>query len=231
MKTIMIAMSEFDKYSDNYSGIVGESVRFTGLDIDFFTKVKVDKILSIIEDFENGVVLDFGCGTGTTDKWLLKTLRNLHGVDVSEKSICVAREGCPEVKYSAYEPPRIPYEDNVFDYIFTINVMHHIPTEEHSRTMDELHRVLKNNGKIIIFEHNPFNPVTRHVFNNCPLDVNANMINPSRLKKLFSDSNLKYEGTEYILFFPFKSKIFRKIESFMKLVPMGAQYVSIAKKV
>jgi hypothetical protein len=32
---------------------------------------------------------------------------------------------------------------------------------------------LKEDGHFIIFEHNPINPVTRHLVKNCPFDADA----------------------------------------------------------
>ena len=45
----------------------------------------------------------------------------------------------------------LPFEDNTFDYIISIAVIHHLRTEsERYKAIDELLRVLKPNGKMLI---------------------------------------------------------------------------------
>ena len=49
------------------------------------------------------------------------------------------------------------------------------------KLFDELHRVLAVGGMVIVFEHNPMNPLTVRAVNNCPFDENAVLVNARTL--------------------------------------------------
>ncbi len=60
--------SEFDAYSKSYDEAVNSSIGFSGLKVDFFTRVKAQYIKGLIAgqfgDAKGVRVLDVGCGVG-----------------------------------------------------------------------------------------------------------------------------------------------------------------------
>ena len=56
--------------------------------------------------------------------------------------------------------------------------------------MKTLYQRLAPGGAIVIFENNPFNPVTRKIVNDCPYDKDAILLKPSKLKTLLIDAGL-----------------------------------------
>lgn len=171
-----------------------------------------------------------GCGVGTTDKNLTGTFTNLSGCDVSEDSIEVAKNNNPTVEYKTYNGETLPFEDNTFDVVFTINVMHHVPPESWDRFLSECKRVLKKGGRFIVFEHNPLNPLTLKAVKACPFDKDAVLLKMDHMKELVSKSTLSVRSSSYIIFFPFKGKVFRLIEKLLFWLPLGAQYYVTATK-
>ena len=75
-----------------------------------------------------------------------------------------------------------------------------------------------------IFEHNPLNPVTRQVFENCPFDVDAEMLTTRQTHELALASGLRIQHSAYTLFFPKPLKILRPLERYLRWLPLGAQY-------
>ena len=68
--------------------------------------------------------------------------------------------------------------------------------------LNELHRILKPGGVIIIFEHNPLNPLTRYAVNTCPFDENAKLISANKMKEKLITSGFKNIEINYRIFFP-----------------------------
>jgi hypothetical protein len=110
------------------------------------------------------------------------------------------------------------------------NVLHHVSPELRAGVMEDIYRILQHSGFLFIFEHNPYNPVTRHLVNTCPFDENAVLITPFEIKRLVSAALLKPILLQYTLFFPAFLKGMRFLEPFLKKVPIGGQYFIFAEK-
>ena len=54
----------------------------------------------------------------------------------------------------------------------------------------------------MIYEHNPFNPLTCHAVNTCPFDENAVLLKPIRLRQLFQEAGMEFLLQEYRVFSP-----------------------------
>ena len=218
----------FDDYVETYHREVQSSIDFIGQDVDFFIKLKADIVHKIAcRHFpEPGEIkiLDIGSGIGLTDSHLTTRIKNLYGVDVEKGVVAKAKEKNPGVKYELYDGLKLPFEDNTFDMIFTINVMHHIKPGKWLSFIEETKRVIKPGGIFAVFEHNPLNPLTRLAVSRCEFDRDAVLIRKSRLKKMFEEKGFKTELQAFIVFFPFKPKLFRTIERGLNWLPLGAQY-------
>ena len=220
---------DFDKYSDNYKNKVNHSISFIKKGHDFFTEEKY-KILKKHLVSKYLKILDIGCGIGSIHHFFEKDEISLTGIDVSDKSLHAARKNFPENKYLSYDRKRIPFPDNTFDFIFAINVLHHVPVNLWRDFISESYRVLNFQGKIIIIEHNPFNPLTRIAVNNCEFDKKAVLLSHFKTQKLFRDSGYKNIFTEHFLFFPFSNSLSAYITEKLSWLPMGAQYLTVGHK-
>jgi polyphosphate kinase 2 (PPK2 family) len=89
--------------------------------------------------------------------------------------------------------------------------------------------LLSEQGELVIFEHNPYNPVTVRAVNTCPFDKNAVLLKPNELRKYIVENGMKIEKTKFCLFFPAFLKRFRFIEKYISAIPLGGQYFILAK--
>ncbi len=80
---------------------------------------------------------------------------------MSAACIQTARERNASVDYSVYDGQRLPYDDASFDFAYTICVMHHVPPAQWPAFAAEMRRVVKPGGMAAVFEHIPYNPLTR----------------------------------------------------------------------
>lgn len=224
----------FDDYVESYKNEVDDSIGFIGQDVDFFIEIKAELLLKLADknfrDLSAIKVLDIGSGVGLVDSFLKGKIKNLYGVDVEEGVVEKAKYNNPEVNYSIYNGSKLPFEDNTFDLCFAINVMHHVPPSLWENFLQEMRRVLKPGGLAAVFEHNPLNPLTRLAVARCEFDRDAVLLHHGKIKSLFKTAGLKLFEDKFIVFFPFKAKLFRGIESALGWLPLGAQHYVTGKK-
>lgn len=220
---------DFDNFSENYNEILKGQLRFFGEKDIYFAEYKVKLIKKYIKS-EPKRILEYGCGIGRNLKFLLEQFPNseIYGCDVSEKSLGVAAQDFPRAHLFLLGKDII---NDKFDLIFMANVIHHIKPESRMRMLKEMHDMLTSDGCVFIFEHNPYNPVTRHLVSTCPFDEDAELLKSGELKRLLSESGFVIQETRYTLFFPAFLKFLRFLEvGMLAYMPFGGQYFILAKK-
>ena len=105
-----------------------------------------------------------------------------------------------------------------------------MPFSEHFDLICEVSRTLKSGGIFMIYEHNPFNPLTCHAVNTCPFDENAVLLKPIRLRQLFQEAGMEFLIQEYRVFFPSFLALLRPIEKNLAWLQLGAQHYVIGDK-
>mgnify|MGYP001578208326 CR=1 FL=1 len=102
-----------------------------------------------IEDGDR--VLDLGCGNGRlVDLFKDKNIEYV-GVDNSARLIEAARHRYPGKKFLVAGALNLPFPANSFDKVFSIAVLHHIPSEEMRHYFfQEINRVLKPGGLAVV---------------------------------------------------------------------------------
>lgn len=175
---------DFDRHAKGYEGEVDRSVSFTGRNSAFYARRKAEILEEIVGRGQGSLrglsLLDVGCGTGTTDQVLAPRVRRLHGVDVSEEMLIKAQRNVPSAEFSWYDGKKLPFDDETFDIVVAICVLHHVPTSERFKVVSEMVRVVQREGVVAVFEHNPYNPLTRHAVNTCDLDRDAVLLPPAK---------------------------------------------------
>lgn len=221
-----MAGSEFDRHAANYSSAIEETIGVFGQSHDFYVRHKAILLKEAFAKFPvRPKVLDVGCGIGLVHPLLEPLVSELHGVDVSAASIETAKVNNASVHYQSYDGHKLPYRDAEFDAAFAICVMHHVPVPEWSAFGAEMARVVKPGGLLVVIEHNPANPATQWVVHRSPLDENAVLVRPGKLRGILSAAGVEKIGTQYVLFTPFDGGIFRKLDGLLSAVPLGAQYM------
>ena len=228
---------EFDAFKDDYREQLERSVSLVGQSADFFSEVKAKLLLKIaarhFPDNSKLKVLDVGCGIGLTDDFIIGKFGFVSGVDVAPGVIAAARESHSELKnsveYQVYDGSRLPYPDGYFDIAFTICVLHHVNREQRTGFVSEMKRVTKKGGLNLIFEHNPYNPLTRYVVNRCPFDTDAILLQARESRQLFSLAGLETVELSYFLFFPWRGRLFQAVGHWLRFLPFGAQYVVVGR--
>jgi ubiquinone/menaquinone biosynthesis C-methylase UbiE len=96
-------------------------------------------------------VLDLGCGNGRFYEEFISRGVFYNGLDFSEKIIEIARKNNPKGDFRVADALNIPFEDNSFDKVYSIAVLHHIPSFDlRIRFLEEIKRILRDDGYLIL---------------------------------------------------------------------------------
>jgi ubiquinone/menaquinone biosynthesis C-methylase UbiE len=100
-------------------------------------------------------ILDMGCGSGRYTIALTKTgAEKVYGIDLGKESIRKAaliaeKSGIRNIEFDVGSVLDLPYEDNLFDFIYSNGVLHH--TENLEQGINELYRTLKPGGESFLY--------------------------------------------------------------------------------
>ena len=122
-------------------------------------------VVSFVEKSKGLKLLDVGCGTGELLLMLSEKLENpgLYGIDISKNMLMIAEKklgGKALLKISDVES--LPFKDNEFDYVITCEAFHHYLNQ--NKAINEMKRVLKDGGKLIIADVNFFFDIFHRIF-------------------------------------------------------------------
>lgn len=92
------------------------------------------------------VILDYGCGTGGTTKFLEK-YGQVYGVDINSTAIKFSQKR--NVNCQIIKKNKIPFKKNTFDLVVLLDVIYH-KSFNTNLDLKEIKRVLKPNGILLV---------------------------------------------------------------------------------
>lgn len=117
-----------------------------------------ERVLEIFGEQPSGPILDWGCGSGRTLRWLQHYpgwRQNYHGCDVDAEAIEWLRQNGQSNLAVCNDDPPLPYPDQTFDGLFAFSVLTHIHPAKHRNWYVELRRVLKPGGRAYLTTQGP----------------------------------------------------------------------------
>lgn len=101
-------------------------------------------------------ILDVGCGTGSFLEFYLRYTRQLYGIDTSPAMMDIARQRLgQEAELHLGSAAEMPYPGNHFDLIVSMLVLHEMDQPIRLAVLEEMKRVLKPDGKILLIDFDP----------------------------------------------------------------------------
>lgn len=226
--------AEFDGFADQYAGQHAANVAITGEGPMYFAEYKVADLAALVrhEGVKASQILDFGSGIGNSVPFFRHYFPDaeLSCADVSERSAEIARSRFGDREHYVLIGHDIPLPVASQDIVFTACVFHHIAHDAHVFWLSELYRVTKPGGLLVVYEHNPLNPLTVRAVNTCPFDANARLIRASALRRRAVEARWTQVRAAYKVFFPAPLRALRPLEPQLGWCPLGAQYRVSARR-
>ena len=180
-----------------------------------------DFLIKIKSETNNKDILDFGCGTGNfTEKVIDFNPKKIVAIDISEEAIKKAKEKLINknelVEYRVENCENLNLNSNSFDLAYGSGILHHLDL---NKSLGELKRILRKNGKIVFIEPMATNPLI-NLYRLLTPKARSQDEHPFRvsdlkyIKSLFKNVEIKYYGFFTLIFFKFyknpkDSKIFK----------------------
>ena len=110
----------------------------------------IDGLLQEEENLGALSLLDVGCGDGWYTARFAEKAKEVVGIDPSEQAIGFAKQLVKKAAFRVGSATDIPFDDETFDVVVSIQTLEHIPPEDLSRACEEITRVVKRGGAVII---------------------------------------------------------------------------------
>lgn len=216
--------SEFDRFAGDYASLHQQNIAISGEEPAYFADYKLHCIERLVGSNYREPVLDFGCGIGMLTERLRHGFVEVHGYDPSSESLNIARQRSPSTFHE--QESQIP--DNHFGLAILANVLHHVAPSDRAGLVRRVASKLRpGSGRLVVFEHNPINPLTRYVVSRCEFDTDAVLLWPWQLSRLLTLSGFTSVSKKYIVFFPGFLAGLRGLEPYLSWLPLGAQMMVV----
>lgn len=100
---------------------------------------------------KNTTVLDLGCGSGRWTKFIADKVKIVEAVDPSEAVLSASylNKNEKNVRVTQASVSNIPFNDNTFDFVICLGVLHHIPDTQ--QALIDVVKKIKNGGSILLY--------------------------------------------------------------------------------
>ncbi len=216
---------EFDAFASTYQDYLNHSVRISGDTSDYFAAYKAAFIARNVAP-SGGKLLDYGCGIGLLAGHLKRSLPGVQidGFDISQDCVEQIDAGLTQQGVFTSDLRRAAHS---YDVVVLSNVLHHVKPQDRLQLLQEIKSRLGENGRLVVFEHNPLNPLTRWAVSQCVFDQDAILLSRGDMLGCMRDAGLRILRHDYIVFFPRYFSWLRPLEPLLRWCPFGAQRVVI----
>jgi ubiquinone/menaquinone biosynthesis C-methylase UbiE len=142
METNVLVKNQFNKQARNFSNwSISRDLRLLKALFDFCRLKPGDNLL------------DTACGTGTFAVFSAKRIKEVKGVDISDRMIAIARKRADEnnlenIQFTCHDVERIPFGNNLFSLVVSRSAFHHM--KNYTGVFGEMLRCCKEGGRICI---------------------------------------------------------------------------------
>ncbi|MFC1687104.1 methyltransferase domain-containing protein [Patescibacteria group bacterium] len=125
-----------------------------------FLQHMINNVMSIYRPEKRERILDLGCGWGNISLTLQKEGHNVTGLDYSTKSIDMCRKsartlGLDDKKFVCRDAVHTEFDNASFDVVYCADLVEHLYPDVYLDMLKEVQRILKPDGKFVIYTPNP----------------------------------------------------------------------------
>jgi ubiquinone/menaquinone biosynthesis C-methylase UbiE len=147
-------------YYDEMSEVEESNLAHRAASRNHATKMAMVMQLLSLENAPRKLILELGTGYGAHGDELMRAGHSYCGLDISCGLLRQARRRFPHLVSCALlaaDGARVPVQDSVFDGVFCVATLHHLP--EPDKGVQEMIRVLAKGGRFAFLEPKRFYPI------------------------------------------------------------------------
>ena len=161
---------------------------------EFTYTIGASKRIQIMSEYTdvkpNDIILDTGGNTGKITEAYSKNCKEVIVLEPKRSIVEYGRSHRPNIKFIEGGAENIPLPDNYFDKVVASASFHHFSDQD--KALEEMKRVLKPDGKIIILEIDPNTPRGKRLkFCETVFHTGAKLYQPAQLSKKIQAHNLE----------------------------------------
>lgn len=148
----------------------------------------LNRYYSISDLVKGACVLDAACGVGYGTQIISKSAKKVYGVDLDPETIDYAVKNYNEenITFEVSSVTKLPYEDDFFDVIISFETIEHIDSESQKSTLNEIKRVLKKDGILIM------STPDKAIYSDA-----RNYVNKYHVKEFYPDEYQRFLNTKF----------------------------------
>ena len=213
-------------HNQNFDDEIRSSVsKYYSIDIESAFRFFEEKIRKELEP-QKTTLLDYGCGHDVYVNGVAGLIKKGVGIDISEARIELAKSiakknNLKNIVFFVMDATKTTFEDEEFDIIRGTGILHHLDL---NLSLNEVSRILKNNGKAFFVEPLDTNPFIK-LFRKLTPKMRTADEQPLRKKdievimRVFPNTEITYASFLTLLAVPFRnSKHFTKILSTLSFI-------------
>jgi len=216
----------FDIHAADYETNHQSSIAASGEPTVYFADYKV-ACLQRLGVKPTDRILDYGCGIGNLTERLVTQFSDVHGYDPSTKCLDIARRRAPT---AVLHHDVASIANDSFQCAVISCVLHHVAPSARVELLERVRGKLAPGGRVVIFEHNPLNPVTRRAVAACVFDHDAILLWPAEARSLVVRAGFDSVKQDYVVFFPRSLSFLRRFEPRLAWFCLGAQTMTVGHK-
>lgn len=149
MPTDSKTIEAYNKYAKNWAKSKRDNSNL------YHTYIEKPAMYSKLPSLKERTVLCLGCGSGEETEHLQSLgAKKVVGVDISEKLIEIAKADYPNSDFYVMDIEKLDFPKESFDFVFSSLTMHYL--KEWTRTLQEIYKILIENGVFLFSITNPF---------------------------------------------------------------------------
>ena len=176
-----------------YNNLIVKLQEFT---YTFGASKRIQVMSEYIDTRPNDIILDIGGNTGKVTEAYSNSCKEVVVLEPKPNIVEYGKSRRPNIKFIEGQVENIPLPNEYFDKVVASTSFHHFLDQD--KALEEMKRVLKSDGKIIILEIDPNTPrgkrlkVCETLFH-----TGAKLYQPSKLSKKIEEHNLQVLSTDY----------------------------------
>ena len=138
---------------DTVNSFGDEWEKFSNFSTEEINKIG-DEYFDIVDDAilnKESIVLDMGCGSGRWSKYVAPKVKFVEAIDPSDAIVSATGllNENKNVRTTKASSDNVPFDDESFDFIFSLGVLHHIPNTK--QALIDIVKKVKIKGYVLIY--------------------------------------------------------------------------------